>query len=1434
MTKEAFIFPVSYAQQRLWFLDQLEPGNPALNISAVIRLQGQLQTAVLRQALHDLGQRHEALRTTFATIDGQCMQVVSPTFSLAYHLIDLNETEASAREKQALLMAQEAAGKSFDLARGPLWEVTLFRLNEDDHMLLLVAHHIIIDEWSINVFVRELGVLYEARLAGQQDPLPALPIQYADFATWQQEQVQNHLADQFAYWESQLAGDMATMELPADRPRPLRRRYRGARVPITFSPEETALLKRFSQAEDVSLFMTLLAGFKLLLNRYTHLEDMVVLAPVANRQRPELANLIGFFVNTLILRTDMAAVSHFRQLLARVRRVMLDAYANQDVPFDQLIERLHPQRALNRLPLSQIAFNFSGDPPPPLQLGDLSVTVLELERQTAQLDLVFNMMVTEQGLRGFVEYDTDLFDETTVHRFVSHYRRLLLAAAGQPEQTLASLPLLSAAERKQLLTDWNATAVAGSAPDCIHQLFEAQAARTPAATAVIFQDAQITYAQLNDWANHLAGQLQELGVGPEVAVGLYVERGLEMVAGLLAVLKAGGTYVPLDPALPPERLAYILADSRLTLILTQANLASQLPAGVATAICLDAAGSRPSTANLPNVTTTVRGDNLAYVMYTSGSTGVPKGVLTPHRAVVNRLVHQTGYQLTAVDAVLQQASLSFDVSVWEIFGPLVTGARLIIPRPDKLTDTGYLTGLINEHQLTHCVFVPALLELFLDDPLAETCHSLRHVFCGGEALPPALLARFFKRLTASLTNFYGPTEATIDATYWSCAGPARHSYLPIGRPITNVQTYILDDTLQPVPVGLPGELTIGGASLARGYLHQPALTAERFIPDPFGQARGGRLYKTGDLARYHADGNIEFLGRRDTQVQIRGMRVELEEIEAVLRTHTAVKEARVLLLEDGGGQERLVAYIVPRGPIELWPDVVGYFVYDELLYYAMTYDDPKNDSYKVAINRLVKDRVVLDIGTGKDAILARFCVAAGARKVYAIEYKDNTYHAAQNLLRKLGLQEKIILVKGHSTEVELPQKVDVCVSELIGNIGGTEAVAPLLNDAQRFLKEGGVMIPQRSVTKIAAISLPDEIHCAPGFSAMTAYYTQKVFAAVGHPFDIRLCLKNFPKSHIISTDAIFEDLDFRGYAEQEYAFEITLRVQKDGRFDGFILWLNLYTIDDVMVDSLNQNSSWLPIYFPIFDPGVPVQKGDEITAVCRSTFSANQLNPDYHIQGHLTCQTGARHDFYFESIYDKKSFRQTPFYRRLFAADGTVHTREVNRVESEITAANLRAYLRPHLPDHMIPATFMRLEAWPQTPSGKLDRTALPAPDWAASLAPHSPVEPRTPEEAKLAALWCHFLKLEQVSIYDDFFALGGHSLLATRILAHIRRSFQVDLSLRAFFETPTIAGLSLAILEHKAAQTDHDELADLLIELEELPEEEAQRLLAFQSNTDE
>ncbi len=413
----------------------------------------------------------------------------------------------------------------------------------------------------------------------------------------------------------------------------------------------------------------------------------------------------------------------------------------------------------------------------------------------------------------------------------------------------------------------------------------------------------------------------------------------------------------------------------------------------------------------------------------------------------------------------------------------------------------------------------------------------------------------------------------------------------------------------------------------------------------------------------------------------------------------------------------------------------------------------------------------------------------------------------------------------------MPEKVDVCVSELIGNIGGTEAVAPLLNDAHRFLNQGGTMIPQRSVTKIAAICLPDEIQHIPGFSSMTAYYTQKVFKAVGHPFDIRLCLKNLPKSFIISSDAIFEDLNFRGYAEQEYTLEIHLTIQKNGRFDGFLLWLNLYTIDDEMIDSLNQNSSWLPIYFPIFDPGIPVKKGDEIRAVCRSVFSANQLNPDYHIQGQLMCQSGETYDFYFESIYDKKSFRQTPFYRRLFAEDGTVHTKEVPRVESVIATDKLRAYLQQQLPAHMIPTTFMRLEAFPQTPSGKINRRALPVPDWAATSAQSNPVEPRTPEEVQLAALWCHFLKIEHIGIYDDFFALGGHSLLATRILARIRQTFQVDLSLRTFFETPTIAGLSLAILEHKAAQTDSDELADLLVEIEDLTEEEAQQLLTLQPN---
>ena len=915
--------PLSFAQARLWFITQLQPDSSAYNIPIAYRIAGQIDVVALKQSLGEIVQRHEALRTTFTAVNRQPVQVITRAQTLLLPVVDLQNLPIAERDASAERLAAQSSGQPFDLATGPLWRVQLLRLTSVDHLLLVTIHHIVFDEWSLNVFLQELAALYEAFSTGKPSPLPELPIQYADFAYWQRQWLQGEkLESQLNYWKQQLANSPPVLELPTDRQRSPVVTYSGSRQYLELPLSLTEAIKALSQAEGVTLFMTLLAAFKTLLYRYSGQSDMIVGSPIAGRNRSETEGLIGFFVNTLVLRTDLEGNPSFRELLGRIREVALGAFDHQDLPFEKLVEELQPERSLSYNPLFQVMFVFQNAPMGQLELPDLTLSPQSVEHRGSQFDLTLELKETASGLNGCFEYNTDLFDDPTITRMAGHFQTLLEGIVANPEQQVRELPLLTAAEQHQLLV-WNHTCADYPQDRCIHQLFEAQVERTPDAVAVVFEaasgaasqrvDQHLTYRELNCRANKLAHHLQGLGVKPDVLVTLCVERSLEMVVGMLGILKAGGAYVPLDPAYPQERLKFMLSDSGASVLLTTKKLVAALPESGAQVVCLDTDSWVVSQENQQNAVSHVTAENLAYVIYTSGSTGQPKGVMILHKGICNQLYwRQTTFGLTEQDKVLQTISFSFDPSVWQIFWPLLFGAQLILARPGGHQDTAYLVKMIASNQITVIALVPSILRVLLEERGFENCLSLRHVTCGGEAMPVDLLERFFARLNLEnvLHNCYGPTEASIDATTWTCRGGTDQIIAPIGRPIANTQIYILDENLQLVPVGLPGELHIGGVGLARGYLNRPELTAQKFIRNPSRSSPGARLYKTGDLARYMSDGNIEFLGRIDHQVKIRGFRIELGEIEAMLAQHPAIKQILVIAREDVLGDQRLVAYVV--------------------------------------------------------------------------------------------------------------------------------------------------------------------------------------------------------------------------------------------------------------------------------------------------------------------------------------------------------------------------------------------------------------------------------------------------------------------------------------------------------------------------------------------
>lgn len=897
--------PLSFAQQRLWFLDQMEPGNPLYNLPGAVRLKGSLNVAALEQSFNEIVRRHEALRTTFKTVDGQPVQAINPTLRLTLPILDWRQLSESEREAEVLRLADEERERPFDLANGPLLRITAVRLDEAVYVALLTMHHIVSDAWSTGIFVRELSTLYEAFSTGQPSPLPELPIQYADFAVWQRQWLQGEVLDtQLTYWKKQLSGNLPVLQLPTDHPRPRVQTFRGARRSFSLSTDLTEALKALSQKEEATLFMTLLAAFKTLLYRYTSQADILVGSPIANRNRTEVEGLIGFFVNTLVLRTDLSGNPTFRELLRRVRQVTWDAYDHQDLPFEKLVDELQPERDLSYSPLFQVKFMLENAPKVDLILSGLTLSSLHLENATAKLDLSLDMYQTASGLMGVFEYNTDLFEEATINQLVEHFRNVLSGIVNNPEQPLSELPLLTAAEQRQLLVEWNDTQIEYSQDQCFHQLFEAQVERTPDNVAVVCKKKQLTYRELNQRANRLAHYLQKLGVKPEVIVGICVARSPEMIVGVLGILKAGGAYLPLDSTYPAERLAFMLSDSQVPILLTTQKLVTELSQHHTQVVCLDTDWTTitPESEQNPNSGVTI--ENLAYLIYTSGSTGTPKGVLVPHKGLGNLTEDKIRTcKVQPNSRILQFFSLSFDASIPELVMALGSGAALHLGTPEDLLPGPALLQLLREQAITHITLPPSALAVL---PAIEL-PALQMVLVGGEAPSAELIAQWSKgRL---FINAYGPTETTVNASMVECGNDGQT--IPTVRPAANKQLYILDQHLQPVPIGVPGELHIGGVGLARGYLNRPEKTAETFITNPFSNEPGNRLYKTGDLACYLSDGHIKLLGRLDHQVKFRGFRIEPGEIEALLTQHLGVRDSVVIVREDQPGDKRLVAYVVP-------------------------------------------------------------------------------------------------------------------------------------------------------------------------------------------------------------------------------------------------------------------------------------------------------------------------------------------------------------------------------------------------------------------------------------------------------------------------------------------------------------------------------------------
>ncbi len=1358
--------PLSFAQQRLWFLHGLEGGSATYNVPLVMELAGELDVDALRSALADVLGRHEALRTVFPVVDGVPYQRVLPEATVALTVREVSDVDA---EVDALVRGV------FDLGAGVPVRAELLTAGPRRHVLVLVVHHIAADGWSLSPLWRDIAAAYRARLRGEAPQWTPLPVQYADYTLWQRDLLAAEEAAQLGYWREALDGLPDRIPLPLDRPHPPASAYRGGFFTFTWDAGLQAGLADLARACGASPFMVVHAGLAALFTRLGAGTDIPIGTPIAGRTDPALDDLVGFFVNTLVLRVDTGGDPSFRDLVARVRERSLDAYAHQDVPFERLVEALNPARSLAHHPLFQTMLAWQNTPGTGVALPGLTVTERPVGTGTAKFDLWFSFTERADGLHGQAEFNAEVFDRATVTGVLDRLETLLRQVAAAPDRRLGSLDVLTAAERDGLERTWSGV-VEDVPAVTVPELFAAQVARTPDHSALVFEDEELTYAELDAVSNRLARVLAVRGAGPERVVALALPRSTHLVTAILAVLKAGAAYLPLDPGYPADRIAFMLEDADPALVLAVADTA------VPGALLLD----DPETlAGVPDAPLEVvpRPENPAYVIYTSGSTGRPKGVAVPHAGIVNRLLWmQAEYGLTAGDRVLQKTPSSFDVSVWEFLWPLITGATEVLARPDGHKDPAYLARLIRDRDITTVHFVPSMLQVFLQEPAAGECTSLRRVLCSGEALPPDAVAQFSQVLDAELHNLYGPTEASVDVTSWRTS--TEDTFVPIGRPLWNTRTYVLDAVLRPVPPGTPGELYLAGVQLARGYLGRAGLTAERFVADPFG-APGARMYRTGDLARFRPGGVLEFLGRGDEQIKIRGFRVEPGEIAATLAAHDDVAHAVVVAREDRPGDVRLVGYVVPAGTsgsAEEEAEQVGEWreLYDSM--YSGDADEFAgwNSSYTgepipraemrewrdtiVTRIRDLNPRRVLEIGVGSGLLLTELAPHCAA-------YWGTDFSA--EVIASLG--ERVAADPVLAGRVELRTGDAADVTGLPPGFFDTI----VLNSVVQYFPSGTYLL---DVVRKALDLL------APGGSLF-----------VGDVRDLRQ-VRAF---HTAVAEARGGDVEQRLLREKELLVAPEFFAGLDGvaadirvKRGGAVNELTQYRYDVVL-----RRGTAEPLPAETLTWGTDVSTVEEVVARLRDGLRVEGIpngrltegvNPEdwYELGAVVTWSaTGdGSVDVLFTSGDPAGAFQPGP--EPLLAYTG--NPRRSRR--STALPADLRTFAAGRLPEHMVPSAIVVLDALPVTANGKLDRRALPAPD---ASAPVSDREPRTPVERQLCALFADVLGLggawpnNAVGPDDSFFALGGHSLLATRLVARVRTVLHAELEVRAVFETPTPAGLA-------------------------------------------
>ncbi|MCP3999465.1 MAG: amino acid adenylation domain-containing protein [Gammaproteobacteria bacterium] len=1434
------LLPLSFAQQRIWFLDELEPDNPFYNVALAKRIKGTINTDRLRKSLFALIKRHEVLRATCANTSNGPRMAITTTDAIDpdgdWFVIENIEAETTDAELEDLVNAE--VRPALPLTAIPLIRTHLFQRGQQDAVLTFTTHHFVVDGWSCGVLMRELSEIYSAFSEDRTPELPPLSIQYADFAAWQNTWLESpELSAQIDYWKQQLES-LSTLDLPTDKPRPPVQTYRGDIHHFSLPAKLSIALKEISRSEGVTLYMTLLAAFQVLLHRYSQQDEVVLGTAVSNRHSAELESLLGPFVNTLVLRGDLSGNPTFKELIHRAREVAVDAFGHQDLPFELLVEHLKPERDRSRSPLFQVLFvvhQYGGD-------EELSLTGTEtidhpVAPGTTMYDLFLQLIEMDNTLSGSIEYSTDLFEHETIERMVSHLETLLTGAAANPDTKILDLPLMEKAESDKVLNDWNSTKMSYADDLQLQQVFEQQVTKTPNAIAVVHGDEQISYAALNARANQLAHYLRTENIGAGDLIGIYIERSINMMVALLGTLKAGATYVPLDPLFPPDRIKFMIDDAKLKGLITQDTLQGDLEQTPSLTLCLDTQHDLldQQVTDTPELQGTAQ--DLAYVIYTSGSTGQPKGVQLGHQGVVNFLAtmaQQPG--LTADDTLVAVTTLSFDIAVLELFLPLCNGAQLVIADKDVAADGQRLSELIVRSNTTIMQATPATWQLLLSANWSGQA-GLK-ILCGGEPLPRELADRLLET-GAELWNMYGPTETTI---WSSIAHIQSNAPITVGKPIGNTQIYIIDEQLRPVPIGVPGELCIGGDGVAKGYFKRPGLTAERFVTNPFN--RSSTLYRTGDLARYRSNGDIECLGRNDNQVKIRGYRMELGEIETVMAKHPAVTQAVVAAREDRAGDKRLVGYLIAdasalsanelkqwkNDQLDQWRDLWQNAYTDEHTLDTAFNISGWNSSYSgepipapemrewveataARINKL-KPNKVLEIGCGTGLLVAR--VAPACSRYLATDFSP----AAITAIKALKASHNDL------GGVEARQTT----AESLNKLSGESFDAIIINSVAQYFPDQNYLLDVLSTASKLLISggkiFLGDLRSLP---LLEAYHTsvQTWQAEASTELDTlseRIRQRIEQEEELLIEPEFFQAIASKLPQVTSVEFQLKRGESRNEmscfRYDAIITLggkspqdlqpkhIDWQEINDIasLRSQLTNNKSSLIIGIPdarLRPEMIAISKlkttdsetvADITAAVSQDTSASIQPESLYQLAAELKLS--------IQLIGTAPGRFNALFHSAKSSCDGRIMlpTRDLSlkqccnnpmqgRMQRNLVPA-LKDHLRLFLPDYMVPAVFSILEAFPLTPNGKIDRQALPAPD-QGSAQTYTP--PRTPTEEALVSIWENLLGVDQVGVLDDFFGLGGHSLLATQLISRIRDQLDVSLPLNSLFDNPTVAGLATA-----------------------------------------